>query len=81
MKINSREELDALPDGTIVRVMLTGEDWDDEAGHVEQCVKVGNKMFKYTTYYTAEDAFNDRDDDNLEVEIFKYNKDQIGKYF
>jgi len=81
MKINSKEELEALPDGTIVRVILTGEAWDDEAGNVEQCVKVRNKMFKYASYYTAEDAFTDKDDDNLEIEVFKYNKDQIGKYF
>lgn len=69
MKINTKEEYDKIPDGTLLKVFLEGDEWNDDCGEVSTVIKIGDKLYEYKPggYY----LFNERNEIGYEISIVK----------
>ena len=54
--ILNRKQIEELPDGTILRVFLSGIAWDNDFGKAHDVVKVKDKLYDLTGFYNIEDV-------------------------
>lgn len=45
MLIDTKEKYEEIPDGTRLKVVLLGDDWDEDTGTSIDCLKFGDKMY------------------------------------
>ena len=72
MKITNKEQFDKLPNGTIFKLFLSGEGWDEDFGNSPWAIKKNNKLYtiKLNDWYDFDEL-----DDQYSVEVF-YNKER-----
>ena len=51
MRIDTIEQYNKYPDGTIFDIFLTGDDWDDDYGAAFKVVKLGDKLYEVKDSY------------------------------
>lgn len=51
MLIETKEQYEEIPDGTILKVVLLGDDWGEDTGTVDECFKFGDKLCENTRNY------------------------------
>lgn len=73
MKIETREEYETIPDGQILRIFYSGDNWDQDYGHSVPVVKVGDRLYTITDF----SDFSERNDcvDGYEFELAYNEKD------
>jgi len=47
--------VNALPDGTILKIFYSGSEWDDDFGKAFDVVKIGNKLYHFTEFDNIDD--------------------------
>ena len=45
MLIETKEQYEEIPDGTVLTVVLLGDGWEDDTGTVNDCLKFGDKLY------------------------------------
>ena len=61
MLIETKEQYEEIPDGTRLKVVLLGDNWEGEVGDSIDCLKFGDKLYNTpSTYY----LFSERNDKN-----------------
>jgi hypothetical protein len=65
MVVNTQEEYNKFPDGTIFNLFLEGEEWDNDFCKVEKVVKLGNHLLVLNNHYD----FSERDDKGYETKL------------
>lgn len=45
MLIDTKEKYEEIPDGTRLKVVLFGDNWDEDTGSSIDCLKFGDKLF------------------------------------
>ncbi len=59
MLIETKEQYEKIPDGTVLKIVLLGDDWEDDTGTVNNCLKFGDKLYiAPLSYY----LFSERND-------------------
>lgn len=79
-RVTTQEDFDKYPDGTIFRLLHTGQGWEEDEGKIVKVIKKGDKLRIYVDqgfYY-----FSDRNDqsnavDDYSFEIYKADKDEL----
>lgn len=73
MKITNKEQFDKLPNGTIFKLFLSGEDWDEDFGNSPWVIKKNNKLYtiKLDEWFDFNECIIN---DQYSVEVF-YNKE------
>jgi hypothetical protein len=51
----TKEEINKLPDGTKLKIFLSGIDWEEDFGKSMTVFKFGNQLFKYEPFCEIED--------------------------
>lgn len=51
----TREEIEKLPDGTKLKIFLSGSEWGEDFGKSMTVFKFGNKLFEYNPICEIED--------------------------
>lgn len=78
MKITNKEQFNKFPNGTIFKLFLSGESWDEEFGDNPWVIKKDNKLYvieKNNWFDFNECNINDGyDNDEYDIEVF-YNKE------
>ena len=49
------EQVKALPDGTVLKVFLSGEFWQDDFGKVCNVIKMNDKLYEFNNYFDIDD--------------------------
>ncbi len=57
------EQFKDLSDGVIVRIILTGQDWNEDEGTVERCVKVKDRLYPIKPGFYDINEMNSKDED------------------
>ena len=74
----TREQCEDMKDGTILRVVRTGEEWDDikedDWLKSEKVIKFGNHLYILNGFFLVEDI---DDKDGYDIETFYSKKDNI----
>lgn len=69
MLIETKEQYEKIPDGTILRIVLLGDSWRQDTGAVEDCIKLGDKLYeKAYNFY----LFSERNDKTSIGEDFSF---------
>ena len=79
MKINTKEEYDRIPDGTLLKVFLEGDEWDEDCGEVFTVIKANNRLEVFTVvtktnnrvYHTGFFYFDEKDELGYEFSIVR----------
>ena len=76
MKINTKEEYDKIPEGTLLKVFLEGDEWDDNCGEVFTVIKANNRLEIFTVvinrvYHTGFFDFNEKDELGYEFSVVR----------
>ena len=45
MLIKTKEQYEKIPDGTRLRVVLAGDNWGEDTGTIDECLKLGDKLY------------------------------------
>ena len=64
MRINE-EQLKNLPDGTKLKIFLSGSKWDKDFGKVFNAIKFGDYIYEITGFYYTEE----KDEPGYEFEV------------
>ena len=51
----TREEIRNLPDGTKLKIFLSGSEWGEDFGKSMTVFKIGNQLFEYKPFCEIED--------------------------
>ena len=78
MKKITYENCKSLPDGTILRLIQTGDGWEDDTFKTCEVVKIQNRLYEISSSFWDADNINDKD--GYEIEVFYYLKDNMFKY-
>ncbi len=62
-----------LPDGTILRIIQTGDEWEDDIFRTCKVVKLNNRLYEISSSFWDIDEIDA--DDGYEIEVFYYPKD------
>lgn len=52
----TRGKIEKLPDGTRLKIFLSGSEWEDDFGKSITVFKFGNKLFEYKPFCEIEDV-------------------------
>lgn len=72
MKKLTYENCKNLPNGTILRIVKTGEEWEDDIFKTYTVVKLNNRLCEISSKFWSIDEI---DEDGYEIEVFYYPKD------
>ena len=72
MKKLTYENCKNLPNGTILRIVKTGEEWEDDIFKTYTVVKLNNRLCEISSSFWSIDEI---DEDGYEIEVFYYPKD------
>lgn len=61
MLIETKFQYDEIPDGTRLKVVLLGDDWDGNTGEVVDCLKIGDKLYDTPSTHFLFSERNERD--------------------
>ena len=77
MRITS-DEIRNLPDGSKIKLFLSGDHWDEDYGKVVNTVKIKDKLFVTGEFYGIEDLeiYDDKIDKYYTIEAAYNKKDQ-----
>lgn len=72
------DEIRNLPDGSKIKLFLSGDDWHEDYGKVINTVKVKDKLFVISEFYDIEDleVTDDKIDKYFTIEAAYNKKDQ-----
>ena len=45
MLIKTKEQYEKIPDGTRLLVILAGDNWGEDAGTTDECLKLGDRLY------------------------------------
>jgi hypothetical protein len=74
MKITNKEQFNELPNGTIFKLFLSGEEWEEDFGKTPWVIKKDNRLYEinFDNWYDFNDCLLD---DGYNVEVI-YNKER-----
>ena len=77
MKITNKEQFEQFPNGTIFKLFLSGEGWDEDFGNNPWVIKKNNKLYtiKLNDWFDFNECLIK---DQYSVELF-YNKERDGE--
>ena len=75
MVVNTQEEYNKFPNGTIFNLFLEGESWDEEFCKVERVIKVGDHLLVLKEHYN----FSENNDKGYETKLIY--SEQLQDYF
>ena len=61
MLIETKEQYEEIPDGTILKVVLLGDDWGEDTGASIDCLKFGDKLHDTPLSYYLFSERNEKD--------------------
>ena len=73
MKKLTYESCKNLPNGTILKIIKTGEEWEDDIFKTYTVIKLNNRLLEISSSYWDIDEIDD--EDGYEIEVFYYPKD------
>lgn len=77
MKKLTYENCKDLPDGTILRLIQTGEEWEKDTFKTCEVVKLNNRLYELSSGFWDIDEIDD--EDGYEIEVFYYPRDNTSK--
>ena len=72
-KIDNIVEYNYIPNGTILRVFLTGEGWEDAEGSFQKFIKIDNRLYEIKGGWLD---FNERNESEFSFEVYKVKRDR-----
>ena len=83
MLIDTREKYEEIPDGTKLRIYLTGNEWYDPADPIckkreVKCVKIGERL--YPTIDNQFFDFSERNGDTFDFIVCNFDEDNKDVY-
>ena len=73
MRKMDKESYSYMPNGTILRVFLTGDGWEDTEGSFKKVIKVDNRLYEIEGGWFD---FNERDESEFSFEVYKVKRDR-----
>lgn len=61
MLIETKEQYEKIPDGTRLKVVLLGDDWEENTGEAIDCLKFGDKLYDTPLSYYLFSERNEKD--------------------
>ena len=74
IKIEDGKTYKDLPNGTILKVIPLGKEWDDDIGETFDVVKIDNRLFETNKHFFD---FNEKDDNGYEFIVTFEKKEYI----
>ncbi|MBO7694630.1 MAG: hypothetical protein J6T10_18595 [Methanobrevibacter sp.] len=60
MLIETKAQYEEIPDGTKLKIVLIGDDWEKDTGTVVNCIKIGDKLYEVLPSFYRFSERNDR---------------------
>ena len=73
MEIKTNEQYNKIKDGTILKLIQTGDDWDDGCGESFNVIKIGDKLYQLS-FNQGYWSFSERDDEGYEILVVNRRK-------
>jgi len=70
----TKQQCEDLKDGTILRVVRTGEEWEKEWLQTEKVIKFGENLYILKGFFLTEDI---EADDGYEIEVYYSSQDNL----
>lgn len=74
MLIETKEQYEKIPDGTILKIVLLGDSWGEDTGTVDDCIKLGDKLYENARNYYLFSERNEKsvkDEDDYTFAVIK----------
>lgn len=78
MKRLTYENCKNLPDGTILRLIRTGEEWEDDIFKACTVIKSNSRLYEISSGFWYIDEIDDKD--GYEIEAFYYPRDNTFRH-
>lgn len=76
MRINTQEEYDKIPDGTLLKLFFSGSSWGNSFGETISVIKIGDRLYKVADWF----QFNERNDYTDPYDDYTFEIAQLTKY-
>ena len=77
--ILTKKQVEGLPDGTILRVFMAGNYWEEDFGKVKKVIKLKDRLYNFSDFFNINEL--DDDDPGWDIVVALGDKDNVGYNF